>query len=119
MIIETVNNTLSGSFDEMLTYRKQLRKKLHHYVKNVPPQVRAARIADEKNAALGKSLKYQNKGWISYVMTSNGPQAIEYFNSPIDYNHYVEKQLKPIADGILPFIGYDFESITSCQISLF
>ena len=52
-------------------------------------------------------------------MTINGPEAVEYLSSPIDYNHYVEKQLKPIADGILPFIGYDFESITSKQIALF
>jgi len=118
-IIDTVKKTLSGAFDDKLVYHKQLRKRLSDYVKNVPPQVRAARIADENNAANGKSLKYQNKGWINYVMTINGPEAVEYLNSPIDYNHYVEKQLKPIADGILPFIGDDFESITSKQIALF
>jgi len=118
-IIDTVKQTLSGALDNKLVYHKQLRKRLDDYVKNLPPQVRAARIADEKNAMLGKSLKYQNKGWISYLMTINGPEPVEYHCSAIDYDHYVEKQLKPIADAILSFIELDFSEMTSQQISLF
>ena len=119
LVEDTVRQTLAGLLDSQLIYRKQLRKKLNNYVKNVPPQVRAARIADANNAELGKTLKYQNKGWVSYVMTTNGPEPIEYQVNPIDYQHYVEKQLKPIADGVLPFVGCDFNSITSNQIELF
>lgn len=119
LITSTVEQTLSGKRDDDLIYRKQLRRKLGHYVKNVPPQVRAARIADEKNRDLGKSLKYQNKGWISYLITVNGPEPVEYRLSNIDYDHYIEKQIKPIADGVLPFIGLDFDALISNQGELF
>lgn len=115
----TVLETLNGQRDSDLIYAKQLRRKLNDYIKNVPPQVRAARLADDYNAASGKSLKYQNKGWISYLITTNGPEPIEYQHSPIDYDHYVEKQLKPVADGILPFVGLDFDALISNQGQLF
>jgi DNA polymerase-2 len=88
-------------------------------VKNIPPQVRAARVADDRNRSLGKSLRYQNKGWIRYVMTLNGPEAVEHRISPIDYQHYIDKQLKPVADGILPLVGLDFKTLTDEQMGLF
>jgi len=53
------------------------------------------------------------------VVTINGPEPVEFHRSQIDYEHYVSKQLKPIADAVLPFIGYDFDSIVSKQRSLF
>jgi len=114
-----VKDTLAGKCDDKLSYRKQLRRKLQLYVKNVPPHVRAARLADQLNQESGKSLRYQNKGWISYVMTTNGPEPVEYHSSQLDYDHYIEKQIKPIADAVLPFVGYDFDAITSNQIELF
>ncbi|MFT4635670.1 MAG: DNA polymerase-2 [Arenicella sp.] len=119
LVKNVVVDTLAGKCDAKLNYRKQLRRKLELYVKNVPPHVRAARFADQQNSLLGKSLLYQNKGWISYVMTTNGPEPIEYHTSQLDYDHYIEKQIKPIADAVLPFIGYDFDTITSNQIQLF
>ena len=71
------------------------------------------------NKLLGKKLRYQHKSWISYVITINGPEPVEYLTSQIDYEHYVDKQIKPIAEGILPFIGLSFEDITSQQMGLF
>jgi len=118
-VCQLVQETLDGKFDDKLIYTKQLRRKLAHYVKNIPPQVKAARIADQQNAILGKTLKHQNKGWISYVITLNGPEPINYLHSKIDYEHYVYKQLKPIADGILPLIGLDFDQLISPQPQLF
>ena len=118
-IIETVRQTLSGERDSELIFRKRLRRNLQSYVKNVPPHVRAARIADAENLKRGKSLKHQNKGWISYVMTVNGPQPINYISAEIDYQFYVDRQLEPIADGILPFIGQSFKGIVDQQMMLF
>lgn len=115
----TVEQTLAGEFDQQLTYQKRLRRKLHEYQKNVPPQVRAARLADEINARLGRALQYQNKGTIEYCMTLNGPEPKQYLSSPIDYQHYIDKQLKPVADAILPFINRQFEQITAAQLGLF
>lgn len=119
LIKKTVADTLAGKRDADLVYTKQLRRKLDHYTKNLPPQVRAARMADQQNLALGKSLKYQNKGWIAYLITTNGPEPLEYQTSAINYDHYIDKQVKPIADGVLPFVGMDFDSLISNQGELF
>lgn len=116
---EIVEKTNAGEFDDQLVYQKRLRRKLHEYQKNIPPQVRAARLADDINAKLGRPLQYQNRGRIEYLITVNGPEPHEYLNSPIDYQHYIDKQLKPVADAILPFIGTDFEQLSAPQMGLF
>ncbi|WP_339718917.1 DNA polymerase II [uncultured Paraglaciecola sp.] len=118
-LLQIIADTRSGKLDEQLVYRKRIRRRLDLYVKNVPPHVKAARLADQQNVALGKTPRYQHKGWISYVITVNGPQPIEYLSSQIDYDHYVDKQIKPIAEGILPFINLSFADMTSQQMGLF
>ena len=119
LIIKVVQDTYQGLNDDKLVYRKRLRRKLAHYVKNLPPQVRAARLADDMNKAQGKPLKYQHKGWISYVITTQGPEAVEQQMHPFDYEHYIEKQIRPICDAILPFIGLSFDEILTTQLKLF
>ncbi|USE38754.1 DNA polymerase II [Endozoicomonas sp. SCSIO W0465] len=118
-ILETVAAVRDGKKDDQLVYRKRLRRRLKDYVKHVPPQVRAARMADGHNRSAGKPLQYQNKGSVQYLITVNGPEPIDYRNSAIDYDHYVTRQLKPIADGILPFVHMDFDKIITSQVSLF
>ncbi|WP_414932129.1 DNA polymerase II [Vibrio europaeus] len=114
-----VEQTKAGDFDDKLVYQKRLRRKLHEYQKNIPPQVRAARMADEINGQLGRPLQYQNKGRIEYVITTSGPEPKEYQKSAIDYQHYIDKQLKPVAEAILPFIGLDFATLSEPQLGLF
>lgn len=114
-----VEDTLAGQYDDRLVYQKRLRRKLSEYQKNVPPQVRAARMADEINQKLGRALQYQNRGQIEYLITLNGPEPKEYVKSSIDYQHYIDKQLKPVADAILPFIGLDFKTLSEPQLGLF
>lgn len=114
-----VERTKTGEFDDKLVYQKRLRRKLHEYQKNIPPQVRAARMADEVNEKLGRPLQYQNKGRIEYVITVSGPEPKEYQKSAIDYQHYIDKQLKPVAEAILPFIGIDFATLSEPQLGLF
>lgn len=111
--------TLNGEYDADLVYQKRLRQKLNLYTKNVPPQVRAARLADEYNLKQGKPLQYQNRGTIRYVITLNGPEPEALIHSKIDYQHYLDKQLKPVADAILPFIGLSFDRIIAPQMGLF
>ncbi|MCY7294715.1 DNA polymerase II [Alteromonas sp. a30] len=118
-IQQTVEAVYKGEKDHQLIYKKRLRQPLSAYVKNVPPHVKAARIADQHNQAMGRALQYQNKGDICYVFTTNGAEPEEYRQSPIDYEHYIEKQLKPVADAILPFISRNFDEITSRQLGLF
>lgn len=116
---EYVRATLSGGKDELLVYRKRLRHRLDAYLVNVPPQVRAARIADEHNDRLHRPRQYQNGGWIRYVITREGPEPMEALHSRIDYDHYLGRQLQPIADAILHPIGESFAALTSSQQHLF
>lgn len=118
-IRDYVRQTLAGEFNERLVYRKRLRRPLEDYQRNVPPHVRAARVADEFNRSLGRPLQYQRGGWISYVMTTSGPEPLETWRSPIDFDHYVTRQLQPVADAILPMLRDDFETLISGQRQLF
>ncbi|WP_321356185.1 DNA polymerase II [Pseudomonas extremaustralis] len=118
-IRDYVRRTLSGEWDELLIYRKRLRRPLDDYERNVPPHVRAARVADEYNDRLGRPRQYQRGGWISYVISVNGPEPLEARQTPIDYDHYVTRQLQPVADAILPFVNDDFSTLVGGQMGLF
>jgi DNA polymerase-2 len=118
-----VARTLGGEFEELLVYRKRLRRALDEYERNVPPHVRAARIADEFHIRQGRPAQYRNGGWIRYVMTTAGPEPLDVreagAGAPIDYEHYLTRQLEPVADAILPFMGDSFGRLTSPQGALF
>ena len=111
--------TLRGEHDALLVYRKRLRRPLEEYQRNVPPHVRAARMADEHHLRHGRPAIYRKGGWIRYVMTTAGPEPMETLHSPIDYEHYLSRQLEPVADAILPFLGERFGRLTSRQGALF
>ena len=116
---DVVGRTANGQCDAMLVYRKRLRRPLDAYVRNVPPHVRAARLADDENRLHGRPLQYQNGGTIAYVMTLAGPEPLERRRAPIDYAHYLARQLQPVADAILPFVGDHFAALTCDQQRLF
>jgi DNA polymerase II len=102
-INDLVDSLKKGHFDNKLVYRKRLRKDIDEYVKNIPPQVRAARMLDEKSSS------------VKYVITKKGPVPIGLNPTDIDYDHYIDKQLRPIADSILYLLGTSFSSIVSSQ----
>ena len=114
-----VQRTLAGEFEERLVYRKRLRRRLDDYQRNVPPHVRAARLADAHNDEMGRPRQYQSGGWISYVISVAGPEPLELRRAPIDYGHYLGKQLQPVADAILPFVDDDFTALIGGQLELF
>lgn len=106
-IRETVQRLRAGELDRELVYQKRLRRPLESYRKNVPPHVQAAR----KSARPGRSVRY--------VITVNGPEPLDDRRSPIDYAHYIERQLAPAADGILHFRNRRFQQIVDDQLALF
>ncbi|MDH5356680.1 MAG: DNA polymerase II, partial [Gammaproteobacteria bacterium] len=118
-ILKTVESLFNGEFDNQLIYRKRLRKKLSEYVKNVPPHVQAAKKAEALFKQTSQPSRYRNKSWIEYVITVSGAETLECQNSRLDYQHYVEKQLAPIADAILNAIGSSMEAVTGQQRELF
>lgn len=103
-----VNQVLKGAYNDKLIYRKRLRKEIDEYQKSSPPHVRAARMINKTS------------GTIEYVITKRGPIPVELTHEDIDYQHYIEKQLKPIADSVLGLIGESFDSIVkSPQLNFF
>lgn len=106
-VLETYEKLMNGELDDKLVYTKRLRRPLETYTSTQPPQVKAAR-------------KMQNPGRrIQYVMTLNGPEPTENMPSRPDYEHYLEKQLAPAADGILQFMDTSFERLTDRQLDVF
>ena len=102
---------LAGELDELLVYRKGLSKPIAEYQGSLPPHVRAAALLGEPNVRV-----------VRYVMTTEGPEPIQKrSDAPLDYRHYSEKQLAPIADMILRFYASSYDEITGPgkQLSLF
>jgi DNA polymerase II len=118
-LMETVEAVRSGELDHELVYRKRLRRRLEDYVRNIPPHVQAARKADEWLEAQGLPARYARGGWVRYVLTVNGPEPLEKVTSPLDYDLYIERQIEPIADGILQFLNTSFTEIADQQMGLF
>ena len=116
---ETVASVYRGEKDDQLVLRKRLRRKLADYTKNVPPHVKAARMAEQEKQQRGTAGVFSASKWIEYVMTINGPEPKQYLRSDIDYDFYVEKQLAPVADAILAFKGTSLGQITDRQLGLF
>lgn len=110
----TAADVLAGKRDIDLIYRKRLRRHLHEYQKNVPPHVQAARkLLDWTGTSL------QRGDWIDYVITRNGPEPAESRRSSLDYQHYVDKQLAPVADTILHFVHQSMSGLAERQMTLF
>lgn len=106
-IKETHDLLITGQLNDKLTYTKNLRRPLESYTSTQPPQVKAAR-------------KMKNPGRkIQYLITLNGPEPSENSTSTPDYQHYVDKQLAPVADSILYFLNTSFAKITARQMDVF
>jgi len=111
-IKDFVERIKEKEFDSDLVYKKRLSKNPKEYTKNVPPHVKAALQLDYDEDFPRKE--------ISYVMTGRGPIPIELDHKDYDYNHYIEKQIKPLADGVLDISGKCFEDLMlGDQLSLF
>lgn len=96
-----IKNIRSGKLDKKLVYRKSIRKDLEKYTKTTPPHVKAARLLDNIESNV-----------IEYYITENGPEPIQKLKHKIDYEHYVKKQITPIADTILHFFNTSVDQIS-------
>ncbi|MBI1971196.1 DNA polymerase II [Candidatus Woesearchaeota archaeon] len=105
-----ITDLKKGTYDDLLIYRKAITKQVAEYTKTTPPHVKAARMLDKVEGNL-----------VEYYMTVDGPQPIQKKTSSIDYDHYIDKQVKPLADSILCFYGSTFDDVVkaSKQKSLF
>jgi DNA polymerase II len=95
-IVQTVRD---GALDELLVYRKNLRKGTEGYTAT-PPHVAAAR----------KSVQPAGRS-IEYVMTTAGPEPLDNIQHPLDREHYVARQVRPVAEPVLATLGLDFDAV--------
>ncbi|NLT52312.1 MAG: DNA polymerase II [Ignavibacteria bacterium] len=98
-----VKSIKTGKMDEKLIYKKRLRRETESYVKNIPPHIKAAKMLSKK------------EDYIEYYITKNGPVPVKLLSGAIDYHHYIEKQLQPIADSLLMLTGRSFNDIIKSE----
>lgn len=99
-LADIVGKVRDGKLDDALVYRKNLRKDTEEYTATTPPHVVAARKSTQPLGRL-----------ISYVITTAGPEPIDNVQHPLDREHYVIKQIKPVAEPVLATLGLDFEHV--------
>jgi DNA polymerase-2 len=100
----------AGELDHLLVYHKGLRKPVSSYVSNIPPHVQAV-----------KQSKSPPPRVVAYVITTAGPQLAAEANAPLDREHYLEKQIMPVATPVLEALGLAFNQVIGDdrQIALF
>jgi len=106
-LAEVVRSLRNGDMDDRLIYRKGLRKSLESYTASTPPHVVAARKLVERVGGSPPRV-------IAYRMTVSGPEPVEASDESDhepDREHYVEKQVKPVAEPVLGALGLDFDQV--------
>lgn len=103
-----VQEVRAGAHDELLVYRKALRKNSQEYTRTVPPHVQAARKMSRPPDRI-----------VHYVMTDRGPEPADERTGRFDYEHYVQKQVRPVAESILSLLGKHWDSVAGDQGTLF
>ena len=99
-LAEIVKRVRRGELDEELVYHKNLRKGTQEYTATTPPHVAAAR---KSSRPLGRSIRY--------LVTTAGAEPLDNLTHPIDREHYVEKQVRPVAEPVLETLGLGFEKV--------
>ena len=106
-IFQWVSHVRSGRKDNDLVYRKSLRKPVEDYIRTQPPHVQAARLMPNPS------------GVIHYVITTEGPQPAGRATAPLDYDHYVQKQIEPLVRTLAEFCDIDVDATVNGRPSLF
>ncbi|MBN2382306.1 DNA polymerase II [bacterium] len=88
-----------GKLDCDCVYQKSLRKSVRAYTRSRPPHVRAASLLSSE----------RQRGLISYIWTRHGPEPIGPQVGQPDYEHYREKQVRPILRSLDQIVKLDLE----------
>jgi DNA polymerase-2 len=99
-LAQIVQRVRQGALDQELIYDKNLRKDASEYQATTPPHVAAAR---KSTRPLGRSIRY--------VITTAGAEPLDNVKHPLDREHYVAKQVRPVAEPVLEALGLDFENV--------
>jgi DNA polymerase II len=109
-LADVVRRVRDGACDDALVYRKNLRKSAQDYTATTPPHVTAARKSVQPPERL-----------IRYVMTTAGAEPLDNVRHALDREHYIDKQIRPVAEPVLTTLGLDFERVIgdSRQIDMY
>ena len=99
-LAEIVARLRRGELDGELVYHKNLRKDTGDYTATTPPHVAAAR---KSSLPLGRSIRY--------LVTTAGAEPLDNLTHPIDREHYVERQVRPVAEPVLETLGLNFAKV--------
>ena len=111
-IRESVDDLKRGRYDDKIIYRKNLTKPREDYQNHIPPHVRAAKLLQEDF--------FISKKKVQYVITKRGPIPVELSPQDIDYQHYIDKQIKSVTEAPLKALGKSFCGlIEGDQLELF
>ena len=107
---DVVADLRAGRLDDRLVYRKAMRKAAGAYTATTPPHVAAAR-----------KMATTSRRRIEYLMTVAGAEPAGERRNAIDYQHYVDKQVRAVAEPVLTLLGLDFAEVIGeqRQLSLF
>lgn len=107
---EVVVAVRDGRHDDDLVYRKTLRKLLHEYGRSNPPHVAAARAMRGRPGRV-----------VRYVVTVDGPRVAGEPHPALDHEHYVQRQIRPVAEPVLAALGLEFDRVVGddTQMRLF
>jgi len=99
-LAQIVSKVRGGELDHELVYHKNLRKHTGEYTATTPPHVAAARKSSQP---LGRSIRY--------VVTTAGAEPLDNLKHPLDREHYITKQVKPVAEPVLETLGLEFDRV--------
>ena len=108
-LADTVAALRRGELDDKLVYRKGLRKRPAAYTASTPPHVAAARKSRQPSRV------------VSYLITVAGPEPLDALEHAPDREHYVDKQVRAVAEPVLAALGLDFDRVVGDdeQLTLF
>jgi DNA polymerase-2 len=102
-----VSDLRHGHHDAQLVYRKLLRKEPAGYNGRLLPHVV---VAQQLGLPVGRLVRY--------VITKAGPQPAGQNTRPLDYDHYIDKQLRPAAQPVLALYGLHFDQLVGKERQL-
>jgi DNA polymerase-2 len=96
---DTLADLNAGKLDDELVYRKRLSRPPESYTASTPPQVKAARALGWKG----------RRGTVEYLWTIAGAEPLSLPHQALDYRHYAQAQVLPVAKSIADAVGWNID----------
>jgi DNA polymerase II len=68
--------------------------------------------------AAARKMDRRTRGRIAYVITTGGPEPADQRTHPLDHEHYVQKQIRAVAEPVLALLGLEFARVVGDERQL-